>query len=1075
MHISGWHIDGFGILNDWRVDQLDGGPLIVLGQNEAGKSTLLAFLQGVLFDFLKGRKDSKYVPLSGGAHGGRVFLESPDGAMTVTRGDGTKRSGAVVTLADGTVTDESALKAVLGHTDGTVFRNVFAFSLSELQSFDQLNAEGIREQLFSAGLVGAGRTASAALRDLDSGADALLKPRSGPLRDLGREIRQLEAKLATARASLDGHADLVRREQAAAASADDARQRAKGHEAAAARAELLRRLWPVQVRIIEAEAELADGTDAPIDLLSFEDEITGLNGKAESYRERIAQLETREADLLDTIAKLAPDPAFAANRDAVAAAVADHAGMRDRIEARTTLSAEITEEQRLLDDALARLGPDWTAERARQAAPALADRDALDAARRRRDDSMMALTRARDAETAAQETLDTVRDDTAEADKAVTGISPAPTTEALEEQARRLRDARQALPRAAGRAQEAAQAATALQQAEREADAHPPPATGPIRALPFVAAAILAACAAGFGYAAWAAAPGGGTDLATAIAAGLCIIALAGVLAWIPRLQAESKTREGRRRAAIDARNAAADALRSAETAAADAVSSAQEAFRAAGLSPIDPNTLDNRHQDYEAAIADGEEALAAARTARQRLDRALERQAAAHERLKTETVRYQRRTASREEAEREDAQAEADWRQRLAAHGLPDSLTTAALGTALAQIDKVNDRAAYLARQHERLLALDTRLEAWRRDIAALSAKLIPGVAPQTLAAAFDAAEKLAQRLEEHDANAARRTTQQENLDRVQQDLREIRAQAKTGSDRLEQLAAEAGLDGPDTLPSALETARHRARLRETIRSNEIQRREQIGAGVEAPEILAALQTGKLDEWAETERTEREATDLARGEEDDARTEAVERRSERERIEASADIPGLENKLAGLREAFENGLTEWRVLSLATQLIRDTLGDYQKSRQPAVLQAAGTHFSRVTNGRYRRVLQDPQSDGAILVEPETGPPLGPDALSRGTAEQLYLAMRLGLVADYGARRARLPVIVDDVFVNFDPERARAMAHAFLDLSPDHQVMMFTCHPWVVETFHAIDPTIRVLTLPSASGPEIAA
>ena len=42
--------------------------------------------------------------------------------------------------------------------------------------------------------------------------------------------------------------------------------------------------------------------------------------------------------------------------------------------------------------------------------------------------------------------------------------------------------------------------------------------------------------------------------------------------------------------------------------------------------------------------------------------------------------------------------------------------------------------------------------------------------------------------------------------------------------------------------------------------------------------------------------------------------------------------------------------------------------------------------------------------------------------MSRGTREQLYLAMRFGLIEEYEARSEPLPIIMDDVFVNFDDD-----------------------------------------------------
>ena len=55
MRIEGLHIEGFGIFSDFTLQGLPPGLTIIRGKNEAGKSTLLAFIQRVLFGFPDGR------------------------------------------------------------------------------------------------------------------------------------------------------------------------------------------------------------------------------------------------------------------------------------------------------------------------------------------------------------------------------------------------------------------------------------------------------------------------------------------------------------------------------------------------------------------------------------------------------------------------------------------------------------------------------------------------------------------------------------------------------------------------------------------------------------------------------------------------------------------------------------------------------------------------------------------------------------------------------------------------------------------------------------------------------------
>ena len=86
VRISGWHINGFGMFADYRLDDLSPGLTVLHGPNEAGKSTLVNYILSILFGFADGRsKGPRYEPLVGGNHGGKLFLEDGEGTYVVER------------------------------------------------------------------------------------------------------------------------------------------------------------------------------------------------------------------------------------------------------------------------------------------------------------------------------------------------------------------------------------------------------------------------------------------------------------------------------------------------------------------------------------------------------------------------------------------------------------------------------------------------------------------------------------------------------------------------------------------------------------------------------------------------------------------------------------------------------------------------------------------------------------------------------------------------------------------------------------------------------------------------------
>ena len=71
--------------------------------------------------------------------------------------------------------------------------------------------------------------------------------------------------------------------------------------------------------------------------------------------------------------------------------------------------------------------------------------------------------------------------------------------------------------------------------------------------------------------------------------------------------------------------------------------------------------------------------------------------------------------------------------------------------------------------------------------------------------------------------------------------------------------------------------------------------------------------------------------------------------------------------------------------------------------------------------------------------------------LSTGTEDQLFLALRIAAVEDYLGSAVALPFVADDLFINFDPERAAAGFEVLGQLAERTQVLFYTHHPHLVD------------------------
>ena len=151
MKIQDIYIDGFGIFHNQSLSEISPHVTIFLGDNESGKSTLLAFIRRVLFGFPSKRKGGNhYEPLNGGEQGGRIGVITDSGREYEVLRYEKKGKGLIIQDKKG-VPANNTISVIAGGADQAFFENVFAFGLGELESFDTLSDDAVQNRLMSAG------------------------------------------------------------------------------------------------------------------------------------------------------------------------------------------------------------------------------------------------------------------------------------------------------------------------------------------------------------------------------------------------------------------------------------------------------------------------------------------------------------------------------------------------------------------------------------------------------------------------------------------------------------------------------------------------------------------------------------------------------------------------------------------------------------------------------------------------------------------------------------------------------------------------------------------------------------
>lgn len=155
--------------------------------------------------------------------------------------------------------------------------------------------------------------------------------------------------------------------------------------------------------------------------------------------------------------------------------------------------------------------------------------------------------------------------------------------------------------------------------------------------------------------------------------------------------------------------------------------------------------------------------------------------------------------------------------------------------------------------------------------------------------------------------------------------------------------------------------------------------------------------------------------------------------------------------------------------LWVLAQLVREADRRFREEHQPDLIRRAGGYLGHLTGRRYDRIVADEAGEGDVFYI--LGPDLpGPVALrppvSTGTLEQAYLALRLAIVDHLDQGLERLPLFVDEVFVNWDGSRRTRGLDLLAEIAQARQLFVFTCHPDVAEELAARGAAVVPLSWP---------
>lgn len=296
----------------------------------------------------------------------------------------------------------------------------------------------------------------------------------------------------------------------------------------------------------------------------------------------------------------------------------------------------------------------------------------------------------------------------------------------------------------------------------------------------------------------------------------------------------------------------------------------------------------------------------------------------------------------------------------------------------------------------------------------------------------------------------------------RLRREVRQKRKAASRLEAALRDLASERRLllvqAGVSTREQLEQYTRSQSRRQELMRQIEDAQRELQLAAEEQPELAvveedllafhpgenkrritdAEIQLKQIDRDVQTAREElgrvkRELAELAND------RSAVSLRFEREQIAGQ------------LRQVIER----WCALDLAIDAVDRIRHRMERHGQSETLQLASQYLSQLTVGRYHNIWS-PLGERHLCIDDDVDQTLRAEQLSTGTREQLFLAIRLAMIRRLAQEGIELPIVLDDVLVNFDQTRTEAAVETIINVAESgQQVLLFTCHLHLADIFES--------------------
>jgi uncharacterized protein YhaN len=434
-------------------------------------------------------------------------------------------------------------------------------------------------------------------------------------------------------------------------------------------------------------------------------------------------------------------------------------------------------------------------------------------------------------------------------------------------------------------------------------------------------------------------------------------------------------------------------------------------------------------------------------------------------------TVSERRRALSKaEQALDAVKQTQQDWQSRWQtaadAAGLPNGLGipgwrehAEVLSEARAAADHLSDL------QRDQAAAAQTAAD-WDDAVSALASDLGRPIAAEQLVAWFDETQAA---YEQSKSNQQAAEVHRRAQDKAMKQVAQLRDEHTTLEESLDAVAVECGADRT-TLNVLVERTQTYDKAVVALQSPEDQLRA-THPGTTLDELTSQLAARDHEQLKVDVESARELLAEADEAVNVAQEEAIEAKNAYAELTGRTGADALQQELSQATAEVLDLVEDYATVQLMHHLLTQELRSYLESHRNPVLERAGSYLSRLTQGHYTGLRADSEgSDRSLVVIGADDVDYETTALSEGTASQLYLALSLAGVLEVESERRQagqetVPIMLDDVLMSFDDERATNALELLAEIGAGQQIVLFTHHAAVKEQAGSIAGSAKVVSL----------